>query len=93
MVGDKAVSYCFENGGVVLLLMGNVCPNVAHQCMVMLPFASAKVVAGCIGDAAWVRVLTALRRHIIWQHVDSIYMKSHVQFYLCLCESPHGPTE
>jgi len=34
-----------------------------------------------------------LLQHIIWQHVDSIYVKSHVQFYLCLCESPHGPTE
>ena len=31
--------------------------------------------------------------HIIRQHVDSIYVKSHVQFYLCLHESPHGPTE
>jgi len=31
--------------------------------------------------------------HIIQQYVDSIYMKSHVQFYLCLHESPHGPTK
>jgi len=31
--------------------------------------------------------------HIIQQHIDSIYVKSHVQFYLCLRKSPHGPTE
>ena len=31
--------------------------------------------------------------HIIQQHVDDVYVKSHVQFCLCLRESQCGPTE
>jgi len=47
------------------------------------------------GLHCWSHLLkgTTIPVHIIWQHVDSIYVKSHVQFYLCLRESPHGPTE
>ena len=31
--------------------------------------------------------------HIIQQCMDYVYVKAHVQFCLCICESPHGPTE
>ena len=30
--------------------------------------------------------------HIMWQQIDHVYGKAHVQFCLFLRESPHGPT-
>jgi hypothetical protein len=38
-------------------------------------------------------VLLTLPRHIIQQYMVYEHVKSHVQMCLCLCESPHGPTE
>jgi len=61
VVGKGASSCHLENGGMVPPSMENVCPDVACQSTAMLLFTCAKVVAGRVGDAAWVSVLTALR--------------------------------
>ena len=61
VVGEGASSCHLENGGMVLPSMENACPGVARQPTAVLPFVCAKVVAGRVGDAAQVEVLTALR--------------------------------
>ena len=59
MVGDGAASCSFESGGVVLLLIGNACPDMACQSMAVLPFALEKMVSGHIANVAQVKVMTA----------------------------------
>ena len=61
VVGKGAYSCHLENRGMVPPSMGNVCPDVACQYTVMVPFVSAKVVAGHVTNTAQLDVLIALR--------------------------------
>ena len=44
---------------MALLLMMDVCPDVAHQLMALLLFMLEKVVSGCVANAAQLDVLMA----------------------------------
>jgi len=56
----EILSCCLEGQQMVLLLMGNACPNVAHQSMAVLPCAPGKIASGHIANAAQWDVLMAL---------------------------------
>ena len=58
-VVEEMSSCHLEGQRMAPLSMGNVCSNVAHWSMAMLPFVSGKMVSGCIANTAQWDVLMA----------------------------------